>query len=110
MGYLPKEVIDTNSGRVFKSLNQCYKALLQEGELEEMRLAGKLEDNPEEDNFGYSKMRRFYPGRFVREDETLWIRVKTLGLRPLLADDEETIKKMEKINDYIKTKGIFLKK
>ena len=49
----PKKVIDTRSGRVFPALNQCYLALLREGELEEMRGAGKLKDNPEEDTFGY---------------------------------------------------------
>jgi len=60
----PKKVIDTRSGRVFPALNQCYLVLLREGELEEMRRAGKLKDNPEEDTFGYYRMRRFYPGRF----------------------------------------------
>ena len=36
-----------------------------------MRRAGKLKDNPEEDKFGYYSMRKFYPGRFVQEDDTL---------------------------------------
>ena len=52
----PKKVIDTRSGRVFPALNQCYLALLREGELEEMRRSGKLKDNPEEDTFGYYRM------------------------------------------------------
>jgi len=54
----PKKVIDTRSGRVFPALNQCYLFLLREGELEEMRRAGKLKDNPEEDTFGYYRMRK----------------------------------------------------
>ena len=75
----PKKVIDTRSGRVFPALNQCYLVLLREGELEEMRRAGKLKDNPEEDTFGYYRMRRFYPGRFVQEDDTLrWPRSRHL--------------------------------
>ena len=70
----PKEVIDTRSGRIFPALNQCYLTLLREGELEEMRRAGKLKDTPEEDSFGYYRMRRFYPGRFVQQDDTSWAR------------------------------------
>jgi len=74
----PKKVIDTHSGRIFPALNQCYLALLREGKLEEMRRAGKLKDNPEEDKFGYYSMRKFYSGRFVQEDDTLrWPR--TIG-------------------------------
>jgi len=67
-----KRVIDTKTGREFMALNQCYLTLLREGELEEMLRAGKLADNPEEDRFGWFKMRRFYPGRFVQEDDTAW--------------------------------------
>lgn len=68
----PKKVKNTYTGRIFPSLNQCYLALLREGRLEEMRIAGKLAHTPEEDNFGYYKMRRFYPGRFVQEDDLRW--------------------------------------
>ena len=68
----PKKVKDTWTCRIFPALNQCYLTLLREGQLEEMRRAGKLASNPEEDNFGYYKMRRFYPGRFVQEDDLSW--------------------------------------
>lgn len=68
----PKKVKDTRSCRIFPSLNKCYLTLLREGELEEMRRVGKLAPNPEEDNFGYYKMRRFYTGRFVQEDDSRW--------------------------------------
>jgi len=68
----PKRVIDTRLRRTFPSLNQCYLTLLREGHLEEMRAAGRLAPIPEEDNFGYYKMRRFYPGRFVQEDDQGW--------------------------------------
>jgi len=44
-----------------------------------MRRAGKLKDNPEEDTFSYYRMRRFYPSRFVQEDDTLrWPRSRYL--------------------------------
>lgn len=72
MPFPPKKVIDTRSGRIFPSLNKCYLTLLRDGELEAMRRAGKLALNSEEDNFGYYKMRRFYPGRFVQEDDLRW--------------------------------------
>jgi hypothetical protein len=68
----PKRVKDTRSCRIFPSLNQCYLTLLREGQLEEMRTAGRLAPNPEEDNFGYYKIRWFYPGRFVQEDDLAW--------------------------------------
>lgn len=68
----PKKVKDTWSCRTFPALNQCYLALLREGQLEEMRAASRLTPNPEEDNFGYFKIRRFYPGRFVQEDDLRW--------------------------------------
>ena len=67
-----KRVIDTHLCRLFPALNQCYLTLLREGHLEEMRAAGRLAPIPEEDNFGYYKMRRFYPGRFVQEDDQGW--------------------------------------
>ena len=68
----PKKVKDTWSCRIFPALNQCYLQLLREGQLEEMRAAGKLGPFPEEDNFGYYKMRGFYPGRFIQEDDPRW--------------------------------------
>ena len=67
-----KRVFDTATGGMFQGLNQCYLTLLREGKLEEMRRAGKLAPLPEEDNFGYYKMRRFYQGRFVQEDDSRW--------------------------------------
>ena len=67
-----KRVLDTATGRIFPSLHRCYLTLLREGQLEAMNMAGKLASFPEEDNFGYYKMRRFYPGRFVQEDDTRW--------------------------------------
>ena len=69
MSIPPKRVRDTWLHRVFPSLNQCYLTLLREGKLEEMSRAGKLSRYPERDSFGYYKMRRFYLGRFVQEDE-----------------------------------------
>jgi len=67
-----KRVIDTKTKQIYKGLNLCYKALLRNGSLEEMRRAGKLAEIPEEDNFGYYKMRRFFPGRFIQEGEEEW--------------------------------------
>lgn len=74
-----KGVFDTATGRIFLGLHQCYLTLLREGELEEMRRAGKLASFPEEDNFGYYKMRRFYPGRFVQEDDSRWGEIHPTG-------------------------------
>jgi hypothetical protein len=76
-----KRVFDTTTGRIFPSLHQCYRILLREGKLEEMRRAGKLAPFPEEDNFGYYKMRRSYPGRFVQEDDTRWSEIYPLSAR-----------------------------
>ncbi len=67
-----KRVIDTQLHRMFPALNQCYLTLYREGHLTQMQTAGRLARIPEEDNFGYYKMRRFYPGRFVQEDEQGW--------------------------------------
>lgn len=101
MSNSPKKVIDTDSGRVFPALNRCYRTLLREGELEEMRIAGKLKDNPEKDIFGYYRMREFYPGRFVQEDDTLWTEVKRYGLQTVVPDDPETQKKKKLIYGYL---------
>lgn len=71
----PRPVIDTHLGREFTSLKKCYYTLLREGHLEQMRAAGKLADYPEEDSYGYYRVRRFYPGRFVErdpDDPTSW--------------------------------------
>ena len=67
-----KRVMDTKTNQIYEGLNLCYKTLLHNGDLEKMRRAGKLADIPEEDNFGYYKMRRFFPGRFIQEDEEGW--------------------------------------
>lgn len=67
-----KRVLDTRTQRIYDGLNICYRTLLRNGELEEMRRAGRLSDHPFEDNFGYYKMRRFFPGRFIQEDEEGW--------------------------------------
>lgn len=67
-----KRVFDTVTGRMFQGLHQCYLTLLREGKLDEMMKARKLTPFPEEDNFGYYKMRRFYLGRFVQEDDSRW--------------------------------------
>jgi len=67
-----KRVFDAVTRREFEGLHQCYLTLLREGQLEEMRKARKLAPFPQEDNFGYYRMRRFYPGRFIQEDDSRW--------------------------------------
>jgi hypothetical protein len=70
-----KRVFDAFTRREFHGLHQCYLTLLREGQLEEMRKARKLAPFPQEDNFGYYRMRRFYPGRFIQEDDSGWDKI-----------------------------------
>lgn len=67
-----KRVVDTYLNRVFLSLNQCYLTLFREGHLAEMERERKLAPHPEEDSHGYYKVRRFFPGRLIQEDELGW--------------------------------------
>lgn len=64
-----KKVLDVINCRLFPGLNLAYKWELRQQQLEVMRRAARLARIPEEDNFGYYKMRRFFPGRFIQEDE-----------------------------------------
>jgi hypothetical protein len=72
-----KRVLDVQNCRLFSGLNVSYKWMLRNGHLEGMRRAGKLAQTPEEDNFGYFKMRRYFPRRFVQEDEEGFIQAIT---------------------------------
>jgi len=67
-----KRVYDTVTGQIFEGLHQCYLSLFREEKLADMERAGKLAPFPEEDRFGYYRMRRFYPGRFVQQDDSRW--------------------------------------
>ncbi len=64
-----KAVLDVQNCRLFDGLNAAYKWMLRHGQLEAMRRSSKLAKILEEDNFGYYKMRRFLPGRFVQKYE-----------------------------------------
>jgi hypothetical protein len=64
-----KAVLDVQNCRLFSGLNRAYQWMLLHGELEAMRRSNKLATIPEEDNYGWYRMRRFFPERFIQEDE-----------------------------------------
>lgn len=58
------QIKDNTTGRVFKSKNATYQALLREGALKELVEVGLFGDDPKGNNFGWFALNRALPGRF----------------------------------------------
>ena len=58
------QIRDKETGKVYKSKNNCYQSLLKEGALKEMVDKGVFGDIPSKNNFGWFTLNRAYADRF----------------------------------------------
>jgi hypothetical protein len=58
------QIRDKETGRIYKSKNNCYQSLLKKGALKEMVDKGVFGDIPSKNNFGWFTLNHAYPDRF----------------------------------------------